>query len=71
VRATLRLSRADGGEFEPFGSLTDLTIGRERPVKLETTLDYWSVTAESCAPRSMLRIYWPLGRARAEGGPFT
>jgi 3',5'-cyclic AMP phosphodiesterase CpdA len=71
VRATLRLSRADCGGLEPFGSLTDLTIGRERPVKLETTADYWTVTAESCAPRSMLRIYWPLGRARAEGSPLT
>jgi 3',5'-cyclic AMP phosphodiesterase CpdA len=70
VRATLRLSRADCGELEPFGSLVDLTIGRERPLKLQTTSDYWSVTAESCAPRSMLRIYWPLGRSRPEGGPL-
>jgi 3',5'-cyclic AMP phosphodiesterase CpdA len=69
MRATLRLCRADGGELEPFGTLTDLTIGRERPVKLEATPDYWSVTAESCAPRSMLRIYWPLARARAARKP--
>jgi 3',5'-cyclic AMP phosphodiesterase CpdA len=59
-RAVLRLGRDGAAGIEPFGSVTDLTIGRERPVRLETTGEFWTLAAESCAPRSLLRIYWAL-----------
>jgi 3',5'-cyclic AMP phosphodiesterase CpdA len=60
ARATLRLSRADADDIEPFGSVTDLTTGRERPATVATAGDHWVLCAEPCAPRSLLRIYWPL-----------
>jgi 3',5'-cyclic AMP phosphodiesterase CpdA len=59
-RAVLRLARKGAAGIEPFGSVTDLTIGRERPVRLTSDHEHWTLTAESCAPRSLLRIYWPL-----------
>jgi hypothetical protein len=62
LRAALRLARESALGVEPFGSLTDLTIGRERPVRLETDGEFWTLSAESCPPRSLLRIYWPLSR---------
>jgi hypothetical protein len=58
--ATLRLSVPDGEAFQPFASLTDLQTGRERPWRLERRDGGWSMTVERCAPRSLLRIYWPL-----------
>ena len=61
VRATLRLARSRTQGLEPFGSVTDLTIGRERPVRLEVTPDGWLLSAESLPPRTLMRIYWPLG----------
>jgi 3',5'-cyclic AMP phosphodiesterase CpdA len=62
ARATLRLARANADGVEPFGSVTDLTIGREQPVRIAATRDDWTLTVEFCAPRSLLRLYWPLSR---------
>jgi 3',5'-cyclic AMP phosphodiesterase CpdA len=62
-RATLAMRRHGAEGVKPFGSFTDLTIGRERPVRVETTDDAWKIHVESCAPRSLLRLYWPLGTA--------
>ena len=62
VHARLRLERAHAEGLEPFGSITDLAIGRERPVRLQVTPDHWSLAAEATAPRTLLRIYWPLTR---------
>jgi hypothetical protein len=58
--ACLRLSRRQAQWLKPFGSVTDLTTGRERPLAVETSDDYWTVSARDCAPRSLLRLYWPL-----------
>ena len=66
ARATLRLSRTNAEGLEPFGSVTDLTIGRERPVRISAADDHWMLTAGPCAARSLLRIYWPI--ARPTGG---
>jgi hypothetical protein len=60
ARATLRLARDGATDVRPFASLTDVTIGRERPRRVEETDEWWTVHAEACAPRSLLRIYWPL-----------
>jgi hypothetical protein len=57
--AVLRLS-APGELLEPFATLTDLQTGRERPWPLDVTDGGWSMTVSRCAPRSLLRIYWPL-----------
>jgi 3',5'-cyclic AMP phosphodiesterase CpdA len=62
ARATLRLARAGPGALRPFGSLTDLATGRERPTRVVASEAHWTVTWESCAPRSLLRLYWPLAR---------
>jgi 3',5'-cyclic AMP phosphodiesterase CpdA len=59
VKATLRLAAA-GLHERPFASFTDLATGRERPLALERAGDDWQAGAEHCAPRSLLRIYWPL-----------
>jgi hypothetical protein len=59
-RANLHLSCENASSLEPFASITDLTIGRERPVALVRGADGWNVTCEACQPRSLLRIYWPL-----------
>jgi 3',5'-cyclic AMP phosphodiesterase CpdA len=62
IRATLRLAHERANGVDPFGSVTDLTIGRERPVRLIDADGHWTLTAEGCAPRSLLRIYWPITR---------
>ena len=59
-RATLRVSRSDVGGLEPFGSVTDLATGRERPIPIRADGEGWTVVAEGCAPRTLLRFYWPL-----------
>jgi len=59
-KATLRLTSRPDDEFQPFASATDLTTGRERPVRIELRDEFWSVTLPDCAPRTLLRIYWPL-----------
>jgi len=69
LRAALRLARESAHGVEPFGSLTDLTIGRERPVRLETNGEFWTLSAGSCPPRSLLRIYWPLAGEDRGYGP--
>lgn len=58
----LSMSRKHLGEVRPFASLTDLQTGRERPLSLEFTRDGFEAVVLDCAPRSMLRIYWPLER---------
>jgi 3',5'-cyclic AMP phosphodiesterase CpdA len=58
--ATLRLSAPAGAEWQPFASATDLTTGRERPAQIELHDGRWAVTLRGCAPRTLLRIYWPL-----------
>ncbi len=63
VHARLRLERANAEGVEPFGSVTDLAIGRERPARLQVTPDEWLLAAEGTAPRTLLRIYWPLTRS--------
>ena len=54
------LSRRWMDGHEPFGSLTDLTTGRERPLVVEVAAHRWHVIADGCPPRSLLRLYWPL-----------
>jgi DNA repair exonuclease SbcCD nuclease subunit len=61
-QAIVRLDRSGPGQLEAFGSLTDLTTGRERPAVVEASADRWTVTIQDCPPRSLLRIYWPLAR---------
>jgi hypothetical protein len=58
--AVLRLAVAAREAFQPFATLTDLQTGRERPWRLDRGDEGWSMTVERCAPRSLLRIYWPL-----------
>ena len=43
------------------GELTDLTTGRERPLAVQREAAGWNAVADNCAPRSLLRLYWPLG----------
>jgi hypothetical protein len=61
-RATLQLGCAGVGAMRPFASATDLTTGRERPAPITPAGAQWTVSAEACPPRSLLRIYWPLER---------
>jgi 3',5'-cyclic AMP phosphodiesterase CpdA len=61
ARATLRLAQRNASSLEPFGSVTDLTTGRERPVTMSVEREQWSIACDACPPRSLLRIYWPLG----------
>jgi hypothetical protein len=58
--ATLRLTGPANARLQPFGSVTDLTTGRERPAKLEERDGSWTLTVSHCVPRTLLRIYWPL-----------
>jgi hypothetical protein len=58
--ASLHLARPNAESLEPFASVTDLTIGRERPIALVADADGWKVTSDACQPRSLIRIYWPL-----------
>jgi 3',5'-cyclic AMP phosphodiesterase CpdA len=63
ARATLRLDRSNVGGLEPFASFTDLATGRERPISMRADGEAWVVVAEGCAPRTLLRLYWPLSKA--------
>lgn len=58
--AVLSLAREHVRALAPFGSVTDLHTGRESPAPLESSDDGWTLTVRDCAPRTMLRIYWPL-----------
>lgn len=44
----------------PFGSMTSLTSGEERPVRLSQAEDGLSLEVRDCPPLTLLRIYWPL-----------
>ena len=61
--ATLRLASRPSDEFRPFASATDLTTGRERPARVQLRDGHWTVALRACAPRTLLRIYWPLAAA--------
>lgn len=58
--ASICLARAHLADFAPFGSMTDLATGRETPAAVDATDDGWRLTIKDCAPRTFLRIYWPL-----------
>ena len=58
--ATLRLSRVGAERLRPFASVTDLTTGREQPLLLEKSDQHWSASVRDAAPRSLVRIYFPL-----------
>lgn len=58
--ATLRLALPAGATLVPFASATDLTTGRERPVRVTHAEGRWSVELSKCVPRTLIRIYWPL-----------
>ncbi len=60
ARVVLSLTR-DAGPLAPFGSVTDLATGRESPAPVEAREDGWWLEVRDCAPRTMLRMYWPLG----------
>jgi 3',5'-cyclic AMP phosphodiesterase CpdA len=60
AHAKLQLARGSCSGLEPFGSITDLTTGRERPKVIRVDGDCWTVAAERCPPRTLLRIRWPL-----------
>jgi 3',5'-cyclic AMP phosphodiesterase CpdA len=57
---SLSLARENASALAPFGSLTDLTTGRERPAPIESSKDEWRLGVSDCPPRTLLRIYWPL-----------
>jgi len=57
----LSLARAQAEDLAPFGSVTDLGTGREWPIVVCATSDDWCIRLEGCAPRTLLRLYWPLG----------
>ena len=59
-RAALRLASANVGRLVPFASMTDLATGRERPLRIEADDSGWTAVADECAPRTLLRLYWPL-----------
>jgi len=58
--ATLSLSCKQPEDLAPFGSVTDLPTGQETPAHVEATDGQWRPTLSNCAPRTLLRIYWPL-----------
>lgn len=60
AHATLSLSQRHAEWLVPFGSVTDLTTGRERPLSVEERDGHWTISWNKCAPRSLLRLYWPL-----------
>lgn len=63
ARLSVKLKAAQPDERRPFASVTDLTTGRERAVKLERdeTAHVYSVSVTDCPARALLRIWWPLG----------
>jgi 3',5'-cyclic AMP phosphodiesterase CpdA len=60
---TLSLAGAHAQDLAPFGSVTDLATGRERPAPVEAGATEWRVSVVDCPPRTLLRIYWPLARS--------
>ena len=59
-QALLSLSNSNLAGVRPFASFTDLTTGRERPLRIVPATAGWTAAAQNCAPRALLRIYWPL-----------
>jgi 3',5'-cyclic AMP phosphodiesterase CpdA len=45
---------------KPFASATDLTTGKERPLRLVRDGDAVVAQYERCPARTLLRVYWPL-----------
>lgn len=45
---------------EPFASATDLTTGKERPMRFLRDGNAVSLRYDDCPARTLLRIYWPL-----------
>jgi hypothetical protein len=60
---TLSLAGDHTRGLAPFGSVTDLATGRERPAPIEAAATEWRVSVIDCPPRTLLRIYWPLARS--------
>jgi 3',5'-cyclic AMP phosphodiesterase CpdA len=60
---TLSLAGDHAQGLAPFGSVTDLATGRERPAPIERAEAEWRVSVVDCPPRTLLRIYWPLARS--------
>ena len=58
--ATVTLALARSHAPAPFGSVTDLATGRERPAPVEDVDGEWRVSLVDCPPRTMLRLHWPL-----------
>jgi hypothetical protein len=52
----------EGAPQNPFASVTDLVTGRERPTAFVPSATHWEVRVEDCAPRTLVKIYWPLER---------
>jgi hypothetical protein len=61
-RATLSLDFGTALRAQPsvFGSITDLNTGRERPARIRFDGKRHVMDESSCAPRTLLRIYWSL-----------
>jgi hypothetical protein len=60
-RAALSLvGLGDDEAREAFASVTDLGTGLEEPARLEREQDELRLVVTDCAPRALLRIYWPL-----------
>jgi hypothetical protein len=57
----LALAR-EGAPPHPFASVTDLVTGRERPMPFVPSATHWEVRVDDCAPRTLIKIYWPLAR---------
>jgi 3',5'-cyclic AMP phosphodiesterase CpdA len=60
TRAQVTLLREGVGELEPFGAVTDLSTGRERPASIDRSSEAWTLRVDGCPARTLLRIYWPL-----------
>jgi 3',5'-cyclic AMP phosphodiesterase CpdA len=58
--ALLSLAREHVADLAPFGSVTDLPTGQETPARVDASDSEWRITQTNCAPRTLLRIYWPL-----------
>ena len=57
---TARLTLRHGRDVRPFGSVTDLTTGRESPATLVRSEGTSTLEVRHCAPRTLLRAYWEL-----------
>ena len=62
ARLTVKLGPIEVERQRPFGSVTDLTTGREKPVELhrDDLNRTYSFEVKQCRARVLLRVYWPL-----------